>query len=251
MARSLTAPFLFKKRLPRDFGRAKILVTSRADIRLLAPDMEPSAADLFAVVRNYVAEGATVWDIGSNLGILSFCSALKTGRNGHVYSLEADSRYADIQSRTLKTSPEKAGNVFILCAAVADKQGILDLEIPKRGHARNHLNIVEGNDADETDMIKQVVTCTLDWLLDYWRPPDFVKIDVEGAELLAVAGGRTLFAEHRPIAYIECARANAEKMTRYFSNLEYRLFSLDSDGVERPIEKFVFNTIAKPAENCE
>jgi FkbM family methyltransferase len=246
IARYVTEPFLFRRMLPPDFGGEKVLVTSRSDIRLLAPGLERSAGDLFTVVRKYVSAEDVVWDIGSNLGILSFCSAMRVGVKGRVFSLEADPRYADIQSRTLKAFTEKAGQISILCAAVADRAGILDLVIPKKGHSRNHLKVVEGNSAGEGEMTKQVVTLTLDWLLEHWSKPDFVKIDVEGAELLAVTGGNKLFSEIRPVGYIECSPGNAEGMTRFFKERDYQLFSLEESGEERAIDRFTFNTVVKP-----
>lgn len=252
LARFITEPFLFRKTLPADFESEKIFVTSRADIRLLAPGLEQSAGDLFRVVRKYVSPGDVVWDIGSNLGILTFCSAIKVGAGGRVYSLEADPRYADIQSRTLRSFRDKRiGQVSILCAAVADHSGILNLVISQKGHARNHLSIVNGNSAGEAEMTKQVVTLTLDWLLEHWTQPNFVKIDVEGAEVLAVTRGIRLFSEIRPICYVECAPENVEIMTDFFKKNHYLLFSLDETGQEKPIDKFVFNTITKPKELCK
>lgn len=245
-ARWMTGPVIFKKRLPAKFGSARICVTSRSDIRLLVPGWEKSAPDLMQVVDRYVKAGETVWDIGSNLGILSFCSAMRAGPSGRVYTLEADPRYADIQSRTLMQFPSGAARVDILCAAVADSIGILELSIPKKGHARNHLSSVAGNSAGETEICKPVVTVTLDWLLEHWQKPDFVKIDVEGAEVMAVRGGERLFREVRPIAYIECAKENRKFMTDYFKELQYDFFALDNTGNERPVQEFVFNTVVKP-----
>lgn len=244
--RTITGPLVYRKRLPKDFGRQRIHVTTRSDIRLLMPGLQRSAGDLFIVVRKYVNPGSIVWDIGSNLGILTFSSAMQVGTKGEVYSLEADPRYADLQSRTLRELSDSAGKVSILCAAIADRAGILDLVIPKKGHARNHLNVVGGNSAGDADMTKQVVTLTLDWLLDHWNRPDFIKIDVEGAEALAIEGGKRLFADIRPIGYIECAPENIEFMTEYFTNIDYDLFTLDTNGEERQATRFAFNTIVKP-----
>jgi FkbM family methyltransferase len=212
------------------------------------PGLERSVGDLFRVVNNYVSEGDTVWDIGSNLGIFTFCSAVKVGVSGRVYSLEADPEYADIQSQTLRTFTKHSGQVSILCAAVADKSGVLDLVIPRQGHSRNHLAVVSGNSADTAEMTKQVLTLTLDWLLNHWSPPRFIKIDVEGAELLAVNGGNKLFDEIRPTGYIECSAENRESMTAFFKERNYLLYSLDKSGNETLVDTFVFNTVVKPKE---
>jgi FkbM family methyltransferase len=249
--RGLTGGFLFRKSLPLEFGGQRLWVTSRADIRLLMPGWKCSADDLFDVVLNYVKTGDTVWDIGSNLGILSFCSAIQSGVNGRVYSLEADPRYADIQTRTLRTFTASAAPLSILCAAAADQIGVLDFIIPKKGHARNHLAVVEGNSAGEAEMTKQVMTVTLDWLLTHWQAPQFVKIDVEGAEWLAVQGATKLIAEIRPRFYIECNETNAAALTRLFHDHDYKLFSLASGGQKQAIQHFAFNTLAIPVEQCK
>jgi FkbM family methyltransferase len=250
IARKLTGPFIFRKRLPGVFGSGRIYVTTRSDIRLLVPGWKSSAGDLVQVVDRYVKQGDVVWDIGSNLGILSFCSSLRSGKGGRVYSLEADTRYADIQSRTLKQFPEGAASVDVLCAAVADGIGLLELLIPKKGHARNHLTSVAGNRAGDAENYKPVVTITLDWLLERWKTPDFIKIDVEGAEVLAINGAERLFREARPIGYIECAKENRPVMTAFFKRMGYALFAIDDSGAERRVPEFVFNTIVKPEEKC-
>ena len=100
-------------------------------------------------------------------------------------------------------------------------------------------------------MTKQVVTVTLDWLLNYWNPPQFVKIDVEGAELLAIKGGGKLFSEVRPSCYIECSPENSELMTVFFKERDYLLYSLDGLGNETLVDRFAFNTVVKPKEKCE
>ncbi|MBK8095019.1 MAG: FkbM family methyltransferase [Verrucomicrobiaceae bacterium] len=248
LARTLTGAFVFRKTLPAEFGSERLYVTSRSDIRLLVPGWKETAGDLFRVVNRYVSPGDTVWDIGSNLGILAFCAALKSGAQGLVYSLEADPRYADIQTRTRRNFTPHTAQISILCAAAADQLGILDFVIPKNGHARNHLAVVDGNAATESEMTKQVMTVTLDWLLTYWNAPQFIKIDIEGAEWLAMLGASKLITKIRPRCYIECNEENATAMTQLFVANKYLLFSLDKAGNEQPVQRFEFNTIAIPVE---
>jgi FkbM family methyltransferase len=174
IARKLTGNFIFRKKLPRAFGNARIDITSRSDIRLLTPGFRRSASDLLQVASLYIKPGSCVWDIGSNLGVFSFCASWKAGPQGSVYSLEADPFYVELQNKTVRSLPTGYSSVIPLCAAVADTMGIVGLCIPRRGHSRNHLASVESNNAGETEALKQVVSLTADFLLKYWPKPDFV-----------------------------------------------------------------------------
>jgi FkbM family methyltransferase len=248
VARKLSGGTVFRKRLPSEFGGARVNVTSRSDIRLLAPGFARSSSDLMQVASRYVKEGSCVWDIGSNLGIFSFCASWKAGPQGRVFTLEADPYYAELQNRTVLSLPKGYSPVTPLCAAVADEMGILDLCIPKRGHSRNHLMKVEGNEAGETESKKQVVSLTADFLLHYWPMPDLVKIDVEGAEILFLRGATRLLENVRPILYIEVSEANSNLATEILSSFKYDTFTLEPDGSEKHVEKCAFNSIARPKE---
>jgi len=250
IARKLTGRFVFQKRLPREFGKARINATSRSDIRLLAPGFQRSACDLMQVASRYVKPGHCVWDIGSNLGIFSFCAAWKAGKNGKVFSLEADSFYAELQHKTARSLSIGYAPVVPLCGAVSDRMGILELAIPKKGHSRSHLAIVEGNQADETEAQKQVISVTADFLLRHWPKPDVVKVDVEGAEVLFLQGATMLLETARPLFYIEVNDSNQEPATKVFSSFNYGIFELSSNGTEVELDRCTFNTVAKPVERC-
>jgi FkbM family methyltransferase len=247
LVRALTSPFVFTKRLPRDLGGQRVYVTTRADLRLAAPGLNRAAGDLFCVARKYLKAGDVVWDIGSNLGLFTFAAASKIGPAGQVFSLEADPKYAEIQNRTLRKTPSTAARISVLCAAAADQTGILTLVIPRRGHARNHLSLVEGNSPGTAEFQKQVPAVTLDSLLQFWKAPTFLKMDIEGAEALAAEGGKRLFETVRPTAYIECSPSNSPRMTEFFKNLGYSLYRLDDAGNEQPVDSFRFNTLVKPS----
>ncbi len=249
-ARAVTGGIVFRKKLPAGFGGARVYVTSRSDIRLLKPGWEASAGDLLTVAGRYVRPGSCVWDLGSNLGIFSFCAAFKSGSAGQCYSLEADPRYAELQNRTSASLPSGYAPVKVLCAAIAGESGVMELAIPRKGHARNHLAVVSGNSAGETESTKQVVTVTGDFLANHWKQPDFVKMDVEGAELMALEGSTRLLETARPVFYIEVGEETQKQVTAIFHRLDYRLFRLAADGKEEAIESCVFNTLARPAGKC-
>lgn len=71
--------FVFPKRLPRGFGQGSLLVSPRADTRVLRPGWERCAGDPMIVAERNVRPGMTVWDIGGNLGIFSAFAAARAG----------------------------------------------------------------------------------------------------------------------------------------------------------------------------
>jgi len=249
VARHMTGRFTFRKRLPAEFGAARIHVTTRSDVRLLAPGFSRTATDLFHVARACIKAGDCVWDIGSNLGIFAVCAAWKAGNRGRVFALEPDPCYADLLYRTARTLPDRYAAVTPLCAAVADRLSILELAIPRRGHSRNHLRIVSDMGDNETEAVKQVISVTCDFLLACWPKPDFVKIDIEGAELLFLGGAGQMLSQVRPGLYLEVSPANCDEVTDLLLRHRYVLSRVAADGTATPVDRCVFNTLAQPAEH--
>lgn len=92
-----------------------------------------------------------------------------------------------------------------------------------------------------------VPALTLDTLSKAFPEPDFIKMDVEGAELLALKGGSFVISRIRPVFYIEVGQQFSKEIQRIFEKEGYRLF----DGKSRsPIDCCVFNTFFAPEEKC-
>lgn len=93
------------------------------------------------------------------------------------------------------------------------------------------------------------MTVTMDFLREFWPAPDFLKIDVEGAELMVLRGADKILRQDRPVIYIEVNADNREAATDIFKRYNYQLFSIDQSGNETKIEMCQYNTLAKPLEN--
>ena len=221
-------------------------VNGRADIRVLKPGWRGCAHDLQLVGRNIVSQGMCVWDIGANLGIMSVFAASKVGNSGAVYALEADPYYATQIYSTSRRLSDAYQPINVLCAAIADRTGVLDFGVSKRGHARNRL-IDYADDSFQVEARKMVPALKGDELLDAWRAPDFIKMDVEGAELDVLRGCDGLLSTIRPIFYIEVSPENQQCVSSLFRRYDYAIFHLRGDGSETPTDSCSFYTIARPA----
>lgn len=233
----------FRKRLPSKFGGGRIYASGRADARILKPGWSASAFDLMLVAEKFCARGSVVWDIGANMGILSAMAASRVGDKGAVYALEADPKYADMIFRTSQALGPKYQPISVLCAAISDCNGLLQFGISAKGHARNH--IVSG-DGSDLEAVKSVAAVCGDDLLQCWRAPSFIKMDVEGAEMRALQGCDKILTTVRPSFYIEVSEQNADAAADLFRSYDYSVAHLKGDGSEEPRDSCSFYTIARP-----
>jgi FkbM family methyltransferase len=151
------------------------------------------------LMTEHIRPGQVVLDVGANAGIHTLLMArLATGR-GHVYAFEPhpeiyDSLVANVALNGLQAV------VTAVPKAVADMTGRTTFYSGRHGGA-GHLAAVgrpEGN-------AMTVETITLDEFVlgrDH-RLPDFLKIDVEGAERKVLDGGQRVLRANRPTLLID------------------------------------------------
>ena len=237
-----------RRRLPAEFGRRPIFLSPDSALSYLKPNWVRGSKDLFAAVEKYVKPTDNVWDIGGNVGVFTVASAHATGPDSEIVTLEADSFLASLLQRTAMHTENMDRRINIVCAAVSDKIGMAKFMIANRGRSSNSLEQSgHRSQAGGTRYTQHVPTITLDSLLEHFRHPNVIKVDVEGAENLVLAGATRVLTEVRPRFYIEVGSEQNDEVTDVFKSHRYRLYNGDTDdGVEQ--EKCSFNTLAVPTE---
>jgi FkbM family methyltransferase len=239
---------VIKRRLPVNCGGHVIYVSPDAALKCLKFNLESGNSDLFFAARNYVSPGDIVWDIGANVGMFAFASADKVGEFGQVLAIEADPFLASLLQRSAQMKRSHHLNVKILCCAASDETGIAKFMIAERGRASNSLEKSgHRSQAGGVRYVQYVPTTKLDDLINDFGRPNFVKIDVEGAEAFVLRGAERILGEIRPSFYIEVGEEQNDEVTSAFKRHRYELFDGDSrDRVK--IDRCRFNTLAIPAE---
>lgn len=149
-----------------------------------------------ALVQGMLAPGATFVDVGGNIGYFALAGADWVGAAGTVVTLEPDPRMAAALRENLAMNPVR--NVVVRELAASDQAGMA--ELTGFDEAGGNWGVSRLNGGDGAGGHSFTVRCErLDAILDEAGvgSVDLVKIDVEGAELMVLAGMRDGLASRR------------------------------------------------------
>jgi FkbM family methyltransferase len=162
--------------------------------------------------------GAVVVDIGANVGYFSLLAAVLAGKTGRVFAIEPSPRNADYIRRHVRLN--KFSTVTVIEAAISDRSGEAFFDLGA-SIATGHLS--------ESGQIR-VDLVTLDSLLaeETLLPPDFIKIDVEGAEFAVLQGAKDVLSQHQPVLFMDTHAREAHQPTvAFLEDLGYTFEILD------------------------
>ena len=238
---------LIRRRLPRRFNHVPLYVSPDSQLKYMKPGEAAFDLELLKVVETFISDTSIVWDIGANVGVFSFAAA-GVAKNGSVLAVEADIWLAQIVRKSLLLNENKNLNVDVLPCAIANEDGVATFLIAQRGRASNSLESIGGH--SQTGGVRErvsVPTLTLDTLLNHFKAPTFLKVDVEGAETMVLQGATRLLRDIRPMIYIEVGDEENAEVTKILTESNYRLYDISKDIVSQtPMEKCLFNTLAIP-----
>jgi FkbM family methyltransferase len=160
---------------------------------------EPELHEALGLLGGGDIRGWTCWDLGAHFGIFSVGLARRVGETGQVAAFEPNPRSCARLRRHARMNGIPWLRVFE--AAVSDRPGLAELyTYGDLGSTITHL-AYEGETAQELCRPLPVSALVLDALVDAGeiRPPQFVKIDVEGHGHRALSGMRRVLESHRPV----------------------------------------------------
>lgn len=193
--------------------------------------------DCWDFVRGFLRPGMVVLDVGANLGQYTLLAANRVSPQGRVHSFEPSERiFRELQFNVELNRLSDRCTLNRL--AVSDVPGVARLSRYEEGaevfgslgtHKRCEANIIG---------YEEVRTVTLDQYVQENKIErvDFMKIDVEGAELLAFRGAKSLLSrDDAPTILLEMGDMNTEgfgykscDLWDYLESLGYRLYALGS-----------------------
>ena len=185
--------------------------------------------DLQDALSRCVGEGDVVYDVGANVGFFTLLAARLAGASGRVCAFEP----VPDSAAALRHNAELNGlsQVEVVEQAVADTCDPVAMSIGA--------NLATARLGDRGERVVLVQCTTLDAFAERpGRAPDVVKIDVEGAENLVLAGMAGLLSAHRPLVLCELHYSAGDPRRRQISetlaDAGYAEWSLSLDGGSMP-----------------
>jgi FkbM family methyltransferase len=159
--------------------------------------------DLQSAIDQLVSPGMVAYDVGANIGYISLLLARAVGARGQVFSFEALPSNIERLKTNLGLNPD-GERVEVIEAAVVEHQGPVRFFVGPSGGMGKAAGSA-GREEFSYDKVLEVNGVSLDhFIYEGGHPvPGVVKMDIEGGEVMALAGMLRLMAEAPPLILLE------------------------------------------------
>ena len=212
-------------------------------------------------VERLLRPGMTVIDVGAHHGLYTLLASKRVGRKGRVIAFEPSPRECRRLEKHLRWN--RCSNVQLMPCAVGDEPGETDFYLVEG--SQDWCNSLRPPAVHEPTNRVRVSVRRLDDTLEELdvSKVDFIKLDVEGAELSVLYGVmRVLLRGSRPaiLAEVQDTRTQpwgyaAREIIQFLICMQYRWFAIAAKGALLPIscdqETYDANLVALPVERTE
>jgi len=178
-------------------------------------------------LKNFIKPGDRCVDIGAHLGYYTFQLSRLVGQDGKVVAIEPVAKFHKVLERIIFL--KRYQNIRLEKVALGGEGKLVEIGIPrinnqkKFGYARIR-QLSEYLEYAESEMVANITGDEL--LIDLDRI-DFIKCDVEGAEVPVFKSMPGLLARHKPILLCELADQNERiKMFNLLREFDYAVYHL-------------------------
>lgn len=151
---------------------------------------EPFETEL---IKKEIKPGDVVLDIGANIGYYTLIFAKLVGGNGKVYAFEPDPTNFTLLNKNVEINGYE--NVVLVPKAVSNRSGKLKLYLSETNKGDHRIyNSYDGRKFVEIEGVK------LDeYFKDYSGKIDLIKMDIQGAESIALQGMSELLKKNKSV----------------------------------------------------
>jgi FkbM family methyltransferase len=191
-----------------DLAGYSILLDMQVDKDYWLGTYEP---ELQAALRELVPPGAIIYDVGANIGYVSLLLAKASGETGKVYGFEALPENAERWHKNMVLNGMEA-RLNLFAGAVTQASGPVRFLV----HASGGMGKAAGSAGRQDHYLSEVSVpgISLDEFV-YGQgnpPPQVVKMDIEGGEVLALPGMQRVLEEAHPLMLMELHGPEASRV---------------------------------------
>ncbi len=232
--------------VPYDQGLININTVNSHEYKLLF--FHSYEKEISGIIKRIVKPGDVCIDIGANIGGLTLIMAHIVGSHGKVIAVEPHPLIAQRLKANLELN--RLNNCCIIQAAISDKEGKATLYTPPDNAFNQGLSSLSPSKLTPNQIIIDTIrgirltedidngTCT------------FVKIDVEGHDLIVLKELKEIITNHRPHIIIEYSRDRWEKnggtfeqVMEFLSDFNYSVYYIKRD--------IIFPIISEVPDYCD
>ena len=183
--------------------------------------------------RAYIKEGDVVLDLGGNIGTTALLFSKIIGENGRLFAFEP------VTHRVLGLNAERNNirNIEVIPKGVSDKPGKAEIEISdycldssmaKRDYTKNYYSHKKTIDLTSLDVFAEEKKL---------KRVDFIKMDIEGVEELAIRGAGRIIDKYRPKWSISSYHIDwnnepqHNKLVRLLKNMGYKVEEVEESHI--------------------
>lgn len=197
--------------------QAALLPAERFQITLIAPGfrlscdlLDPEQRKIYfyqeyheryeaRLIQTVLRPGDSFWDVGANIGYFALLAATVVGATGCVVAFEPGQQA--FQRFQENITLNHFDQITAVPLAASDRQGTSRL-YRRPDQADTGANLFQGGERHQWE---EISTISLDAFFKQhsYPPPQFLKIDVEGAELAVLQGAAAILTDHTPLLLLE------------------------------------------------
>ena len=187
------------------------------------------------VLAEYVKKGHVVLELGANLGSETLIVSRLVGSEGHVYGFEPNPYTFKRLQRNIEING--ISNVDIYELAIGENNTEIYFNIyPENSSNPGMSSKYVENPCTKKINVKQV---TIDSFMQQHNITklDFLKLDIQGAEIDALNGARNTIAKYRPIIFAEAyseeqvAHNHTQQMYDMLMAYGYKIFLIEDNNL--------------------
>lgn len=171
----------------------------------------------FAKIVN-LGKFKSLFDVGANIGFYGFLFKSLVP-DGSVVMVEPDEANLKLLRKTIANfAPE----VRLIESAASDSVGSIDFYLDEVSGSTGSINfsnnLFVSNHHNIVPKKVTVMATTLDTLAAQFGQPDFIKIDVEQAELMVLLGAKGMLSSSYPAVFFECDSMDSSILQIFFES---------------------------------